>query len=308
MKRNLIFIFGTVICVLLVCTNSCVFAKTDIAISESNISFSKDNLLENETIKIYARVFNYGDSDIYGYVYFSINGNQISSPQPVSLRPDTYDDVFVEWTAKAGDNNVKITLGVSDDDSENNTSSKTFLVDSDTDGDGTGNEKDPDDDNDGLTDEQETEIGSNPTNPDTDSDQINDGIDAFPNDKNEWHDADGDGIGDNSDTDSDGDGISNEDETYKYGTNPLDSDSDGDGVGDKKEIEENTDPNKQNQGSNESNPGNNLLFDLSKTGASLMDSIAGFIGSKNSIYFIIGIPVALLILIMLFKKKRRRRK
>ncbi len=44
---------------------------------------------------------------------------------------------------------------------------------------------------------------------DADCDGYVDAVDVFPNDPNEWLDADGDGVGDNADTDKDGDGYSN---------------------------------------------------------------------------------------------------
>nr|ABE69174.1 cell surface protein [uncultured bacterium pFosLip] len=50
----------------------------------------------------------------------------------------------------------------------------------DTDSDGDADCVDPDDDNDGLTDEQETVIGTNPLNPDTDDDTVGDAIDQCP--------------------------------------------------------------------------------------------------------------------------------
>ncbi|MCP4979317.1 MAG: hypothetical protein GY935_02355, partial [Gammaproteobacteria bacterium] len=82
---------------------------------------------------------------------------------------------------------------------------------------------------------------------DRDGDGVDDSLDAFPDDPDEWADLDGDGIGDNTDTDRDGDGISNDYET-QAGFDPndasstpsdldtdgipdsLDSDRDGDGV------------------------------------------------------------------------------
>tara|TARA_B100000575_G_scaffold258425_1_gene230016 strand:- start:438 stop:3788 length:3351 start_codon:yes stop_codon:yes gene_type:complete len=69
----------------------------------------------------------------------------------------------------------------------------------DTDGDGMGNNADGDDDGDQLSDELEIHMGTNPLNPDTDSDGHYDSIDLFPTDASEWGDADGDGVGDNSD-------------------------------------------------------------------------------------------------------------
>lgn len=66
---------------------------------------------------------------------------------------------------------------------------------------------------------------------DTDSDGVNDKLDAFPNNAGEQYDTDGDGTGNNADTDDDNDGILDTAETAQ-GTNPLQADSDGDGVAD----------------------------------------------------------------------------
>ncbi|MHA1791659.1 MAG: FG-GAP repeat domain-containing protein [Promethearchaeota archaeon] len=52
---------------------------------------------------------------------------------------------------------------------------------------------------------------------DTDGDGVNDTIDAFPNNPNEWIDTDQDGIGDNADLDDDGDGVPDVNDDY-----PLD--------------------------------------------------------------------------------------
>jgi len=70
---------------------------------------------------------------------------------------------------------------------------------SDADEDGLGDFADEDDDNDGMLDITEQEIGTNPLNPDTDGDGVNDGDDVFPLDKNESKDSDEDGLGDNAD-------------------------------------------------------------------------------------------------------------
>jgi len=102
----------------------------------------------------------------------------------------------------------------------------------DTDGDGAGDLCDPDDDNDGLSDQEETGLGTDPLKPDSDGDGHGDAEDAFPLDAAEWADADGDGIGDRADNcpavvnpaqrDTDGDGQGN----------ACDMDDDGDGVAD----------------------------------------------------------------------------
>ncbi len=75
-----------------------------------------------------------------------------------------------------------------------------------------------DNDLDNLTDLQEWQLDTDPTMADTDSDGVNDDVDAFPTDNSETADADGDGIGDNADTDDDNDGIADIDDPF-----PLDN-------------------------------------------------------------------------------------
>jgi len=72
--------------------------------------------------------------------------------------------------------------------------------------------------------------------PDGDGDGVPDDEDVFPNDPDEWGDADGDGTGDNADLDDDDDGLlDTEEESFGLDcaiTDPLNPDSDGDGIGD----------------------------------------------------------------------------
>jgi len=86
----------------------------------------------------------------------------------------------------------------------------------------------------------------NQSPPDTDGDGIADIHDLFPNDPNEWFDADGDGIGDNADLDDDNDGIPDAWETAN-GQNLRDAadagnDDDGDGFTSLQEFQAGTDP------------------------------------------------------------------
>lgn len=287
-------------------------AKTDLSISESDISLSKESILENDTVRIFARVFNVGDTDVYGYLVFMNSGKQLADPQPVSVRANTYDDVFIDYQFKSGSYDIEARIvqeNITDDNLDNNkTTKKNVFVDSDTDKDGIGNSIDPDDDNDGLTDEEETAKGTNPLSADTDQDKINDKIDAFPLDKTEWRDTDSDGIGDNKDDDADGDGLANQEETIEYGSNPLNYDSDNDDFNDGQEAQAHTDPNNpdtDNDGATDSE--DKFPLDKSRTGASLMDSVAGLLNAQNSLYLLIGAPFVLLVLFFLFRKKKRRR-
>ncbi|MEN1727169.1 MAG: ASPIC/UnbV domain-containing protein, partial [Pseudomonadota bacterium] len=107
-----------------------------------------------------------------------------------------------------------------------------------------------DSDGDGLTDDEETTLGTDPQNPDSDADGVDDGIDAFPLDPTESADTDGDGVGDNADlfptdpnesADADGDGVGDNGDAFP--NDPAESaDTDGDGVGDNADVFPN-DPN-----------------------------------------------------------------
>ena len=127
-----------------------------------------------------------------------------------------------------------------------------------------------DEDMDGLLRKQEEQIGTDPLNPDTDGDGLNDGeeVNIYKTDPLN-PDTDGDGLSDgsevntyktdplNKDTDgdkltdseevntdktdplkmdTDGDGLSDSAEIMTYKTNPLKADSDGDGLNDGSEV------------------------------------------------------------------------
>ncbi|MBU3896033.1 thrombospondin type 3 repeat-containing protein, partial [Patescibacteria group bacterium] len=192
------------------------------------------------------RVYNLGDTDVLGSIVFLTNGEKISKPQLISIRAGSFDDVFVDWQAQAGENKIEaeiLEMDPFDDNPGNNmVASRTLFVDLDTDQDGIGNINDPDDDNDGLTDEGELLLRTDPLNPDTDHDGVKDSVDSFPLDERETTDTDRDGIGDVADTDDDNDGLQDIDETLIYGTNPKNKDSDYDGLSDKEEIERKTNP------------------------------------------------------------------
>ena len=307
---NPLFVFVTLVILFF---GSFVFAKTDLSISETDITFSKEEILDGDLVKIYARVFNTGDTDISGNVVFLDDNKEMADPQPISVRANTYDDVFIDWRAKQGNHDIKVNiirLNSSDDNTENNsTVKKGVFVDLDTDSDGIGNEKDADDDNDGLSDEEETKIGTDTKKSDTDGDGVSDQVDAFSKDKTESRDTDQDGLGDNKDLDDDGDGVFDQDELFKYGTNPLNTDTDADNLPDKQEVETGTNPNKTDTDSDGRNDSEDKYpLDPTKWQAGLLGSIAGFLGgNKNYAYLAIGIPALLVIFFLFFRKKRRRR-
>ncbi len=108
-----------------------VFAKTDLSISETDITFSKDAPVVGETIKIYTRVFNAGDTDVIAFVNFLNNGKEMAPPLQISIRPNTYDDVFIDWKAVAGNNIIMAKIvgaNPADENTQNNVSAKKDLI------------------------------------------------------------------------------------------------------------------------------------------------------------------------------------
>ncbi|MCX6641733.1 MAG: DUF6089 family protein [bacterium] len=88
-----------------------------------------------------------------------------------------------------------------------------------------------DKDKDGLTSKQEKELGTNPKNPDTDGDGLNDGDEYL-----KYHT-------DPLKVDTDGDGLSDYDEVMTHHTDPLKADTDSDGLNDGQEVlQHKTDP------------------------------------------------------------------
>jgi len=78
-------------------------------------------------------------------------------------------------------------------------------------------------DGDGLSNDEETELGTDPDNPDTDGDGLNDGAEVE--------------IGtDPQNPDTDGDGLTDGEEVFDHGTNPLEKDTDDDGLTDGEEV------------------------------------------------------------------------
>ncbi|MGE5498386.1 MAG: OmpA family protein, partial [Syntrophothermus sp.] len=104
-----------------------------------------------------------------------------------------------------------------------------------------------DKDNDGIPNSDEELLGSDPLNPDTDGDKLNDGDEVQKYKTNPLKaDSDGDGLSDYDEVmkyktdpnkpDTDGDGLNDGDEVLKYKTDPLNPDTDGDGLKDSEEV------------------------------------------------------------------------
>lgn len=279
-KIQLIFILA----VMLLSIANFGFAKTDISLSQTDITFSQDDIVEGQSVRIYARVYNNGDTDVLGQVIFLNNGSQMQSPQPVSLKLSTYDDVFINWIPTAGEYNIEARVtGVSPADEElnNNNVKKEVFVDSDTDKDGIGNKKDPDIDGDELQNDKEAAIGTSPTKSDTDGDKTNDNTDAFPLDKTKWESE------------------MNIFETNNNETNFTDSQA---VVGASDETDTNSIYYKLTKGN-----GKKIKLDSNKFPLSMLNSAALFFGiDANYIYFSAAVLLLIIILFLLGLRKKKK--
>lgn len=287
-----------------------VFAKTDLSLTATDIILSKEEPIAGETIRVFARVFNLGDTDVYGFVVFFDNGKEMKDPQPISVKANTYDDVFIDWQFMAGSHNIQAKIvapSLADENSENDKAVKdNYFVDLDTDGDHIGNNKDADDDNDNLSDEEEISLGTDPLDPDTDGDKARDGIDIFPLDAKEWRDSDQDGLGDNNDLDDDNDGLKDNDELFIFGTNPLNPDSDNDQLLDGEEINLGTNALKaDSDGDGVIDSKDRFPLDSAMAQASLAQTLESFAGKLGIPlrYLIAGLGIVLLIFFVFFRRR-----
>lgn len=198
------------IALLLVSPSIALASTADLSIDQSSISFSGD-LIAGSTIRVYAQVNNVGDVDVDGYVTFYQGSAVIGESLIISVRADgAPEEVYVDFVVPDAAFNIRAEIRGTDPEDENsaNDGALTKLytpvpdedgdgvedasdncVDvsnsnqKDTDGDGFGNVCDDDDDGDGVTDDVETENGSDPLVTDTDGDGVSDAKDAYPTDK-----------------------------------------------------------------------------------------------------------------------------
>lgn len=78
------------------------FAQMDLSMAADDITLSRQTVLAGDTVRIYVRVVNSGASDAVGSVDILVNDKKIGSSLQVSVKVNTYDDVFVDWQAVAG--------------------------------------------------------------------------------------------------------------------------------------------------------------------------------------------------------------
>lgn len=169
---------------------------------------------------------------------------------PISIgdtAPDDGADAGISYTVTGGGAPTNGTAGDSDGDGLNDTKETDYFGNI-TAQNGTG-----DPDGEGLNNTAEFNLGTDPTDEDTDGDGLDDKADAFPLDKNRPNsgdpggnttDSDNDGLPDGYErehfgnltaakgtSDSDADGL-NTTQERELGTDPLDADTDGDGAND----------------------------------------------------------------------------
>jgi hypothetical protein len=225
-------------------------AIADLTLDQAAVTFSKENPLVNESLRIFVSVSNQGNDDLRGVVkiYNNTSLKHIGGDQPIAVLAGQSDTAFADFTPESvGNQEIAVRVIPFDeagDNPDNNKIITTVYIDQDSDGDGTANRLDSDDDNDGVVDDNDVfpldpseqldsdgdGIGNNADN-DDDNDGVLDAQDAFPLNAAESQDSDDDGIGNNEDLDDDNDGLEDAKENER-GLDPLNPDTDGDGVDD----------------------------------------------------------------------------
>lgn len=160
-------------------------SSPDLSISPSHIYFSEETLYAGATVRLYATVKNYSDTDVTAKVIFYQGAVLIGSSQTVSVLADGgSDDVYVDYEVPRGTFNIRAVIQGQDPDDVNSANNEaiTGLFTSVS-----------DDDRDGVRDEDDNCVS------DENADQ---------------EDMDDDGEGDACDDDRDGDGVGNGSDAY----------------------------------------------------------------------------------------------
>ncbi|MBI2476755.1 PKD domain-containing protein [Candidatus Uhrbacteria bacterium] len=183
-------------------------AVADVGFAGQGIYFSQQTLYVGDTVRIYGRLRNFGAVDVDGAVGFYIGDVQIGNDRAISLPSGGFDEeVFIDFVVPSGPFNISARINAIDPPDSNmgnnwvQTTMFTPIPDkdhdsvldesdncptvenqsqTDTDGDRVGDACDIDDDNDGVTDEMERELGTSPTDNDTDDDGLKDKEDPQP--------------------------------------------------------------------------------------------------------------------------------
>jgi len=199
----------------------------------NNIWLSNMQPLAGQSVKIYSVIVNDDIRAMGGKIIFLDNEEAISSPVDFVLEANGSSKVILtNWQAVAGNHQFKAQItgayffnpdGTQQPFDGEGISQVTSVIFVDVDSDG-----------DGVPDQDETDDGTDPNNPDSDGDGESDGVDPAPTDPDvtSGPDTDNDGISDKVDPDIDGDGLTNDQEA-NLSTDPNNPDSDGDGCNDK---------------------------------------------------------------------------
>lgn len=166
-------------------------ATADLSITQSQITFSKPTLYENDVVRIYARVRNLGETDMTATVFFYQGADLIGKAQPISLLADgAPEEVFIDYTVPSGSFNIRAIIQGATPADEN-----------------------------ASNDEATTPLYTSVE--DADRDGVGDDVDNCPSDSNtDQLDTDGDGAGNACDSDDDGDEVSDTTELTN-GTDPI---------------------------------------------------------------------------------------
>lgn len=180
----------------------------DLGIRAEDLSFTATRMIVEQKVRVYAMVYNYGNQDTSGFVSFYQGAQLLGDSQAMSVRAHGFaDEVFIDFIVPQGPFNILAAIrgtNPPDQNPANNEALTTIftpVVDADndgmpdeqdncptaananqqdSDGDKIGDACDPDNDNDGLSDINETRMGTSGFNPDTDGDGITDNKDKNP--------------------------------------------------------------------------------------------------------------------------------